>query len=169
MLLGIDIHWILVQHDDPDHPLLGWSLHPASSLQKQPSLCGWGGHPGQHPDQRYQGEGDVNHPYQEQGANEERGINSSRVHRKALPVIFFGFTKSVRSECVAELNVFTNNKLEFCRMDTILAANVLFKCLSQAWCIFRELGDSLTRSQHLTLWPVSRDIQISRFSVQFGM
>lgn len=35
-------------------------------------------------------------------------------------------------------------------MDKVLAANVLFECLSQAWCIFRKLGDSLTQSQHLT-------------------
>lgn len=67
--------------------------------------------------------------------------------QKAFLVIFLCFTKSVRSECVAELDVFTNNKLELCQIDTILA-NVLFKCLSQAWCLFHELGDSLTRSQH---------------------
>jgi len=54
-------------------------------------------------------------------------------------------------------------------MDKILAANVLFKCLSKAWCLFHELDDSLTQIQHLTSGPVSPDIQISRFSVQFGM
>jgi len=60
--VGINLHWILVQHDDSDHPVLGRGLHHPPPLQEQPGIGGRGGHTGEHPGQRHQGEGDGHHP-----------------------------------------------------------------------------------------------------------
>ena len=72
--LGLHLHRLLVQHDDPHHPLLGRPLHPAPPLQEQPGRRGWDCWLCQHPDDRDQGQSDVRHP--NEGFNKEGRISS---------------------------------------------------------------------------------------------
>ena len=81
---------LLVQHDDPDHPLLGRPLHPASPLQEQPGCRGRDCWLGEHPDDRDQGQGDGGHPHQ--GFVKERRIISSSVSSSAASPIYRGQT-----------------------------------------------------------------------------
>ena len=80
--LGLHLHRLLVQYDDPHHPILGRPLHPAPPLQEQPGRRGWDCWLCQHPDDRDQGQSDVRHPHE--GFNKERRISSSEYHQHLM-------------------------------------------------------------------------------------
>ena len=71
--LGLHLHWLLVQHDDPGHPVLGGPLHLAPPVQEQPGVSGRDCGLREHPDERDQGQGHVGHSH-EQGFSKERRI-----------------------------------------------------------------------------------------------
>ena len=71
--LGLHLHWLLVQHDDPGHPVLGGPLHLAPPVQEQPGVSGRDCGLREHPDEWNQGQGHVGHSH-EQGFSKERRV-----------------------------------------------------------------------------------------------